>query len=96
MTTKENEGSLRHILIRAGLHFGLSTGVYAVCLLGVRLLSTFSWADYLWAGVLLWAIIAPREALDVARGQPLVKAFTDWASWIAGALFSGFLIHWLV
>jgi hypothetical protein len=92
-----DQGSIQHILKRALLHFGLSIGLYAGCLALVKWLADYepTWVEYLWAGVLLWGIIAPREAVDVAKGQPLLKVFTDWASWASGAVFSVFLFRWL-
>jgi hypothetical protein len=36
------------------------------------------------AALAVFAFSTLREAYDVSVGQPLVKAFTDYASWIIG------------
>jgi hypothetical protein len=51
------------------------------------------WYPYIVTGILLFSITATREAWDVAHGQPLIKAFTDYASWIVGAGFSAWGLY---
>lgn len=77
---------IAHILDRAALHILMGAGVYLIAFFIMR------WAmrrnpelmrdvipAMLAAGFIGW-----REAWDVGHGQPLVKAFTDYASWIIG------------
>ena len=45
------------------------------------------------AALLVFAFSTLREAYDVAQGQPLVKAFTDYASWLLGCGGSVWLIY---
>ncbi len=44
-------------------------------------------------GLLVAAVAFTREAYDVSRGQPLLKAFTDYASWIIGVSASVYAIY---
>lgn len=50
------------------------------------------------AGFLVFGLTATREAVDVARGQVLVKAFTDYASWAIGlglGIWATYRLIWL-
>lgn len=50
------------------------------------------------SGLLVFGITAMREAYDVANGQPLVKAFTDYASWLIGlglGIWATYRLIWL-
>jgi hypothetical protein len=40
------------------------------------------------AGLFVFAFSTMREAYDVSQGQPLIKAFTDYASWMIGVSLS--------
>ena len=90
----ESQGTVKHILERAGLHFGLAVMVFALALVFVRwlMVATPAYADDIFAAVLVFAITAPREAYDVAHGQPVKKVIYDYISWIAGAIFALFLL----
>lgn len=51
------------------------------------------------AGLLVFGVTAMREAYDVAvGGQPLIKAFTDYASWLIGltlGVWAAYRLIWL-
>lgn len=84
---------LLHILERATIHFFSSMSLVMLAFFGLRTAarkSRSAWIPAAWRQQLLIAAIAIfaastlREAYDVANGQPLVKAFTDNLSWLAG------------
>jgi hypothetical protein len=50
------------------------------------------------SGFIVFGLTATREAVDVANGQPLVKAFTDYASWLIGlglGIWATYRLIWL-
>jgi hypothetical protein len=47
----------------------------------------------LFSALAVFAVSTLREAYDVYRGQPLLKAFTDYASWLFGCGFSVFGLY---
>ena len=84
---------LWHILERAMIHFFSATSLVLVVFMLLRSLARrkaarwlpTSWkASLVMAALLVFAISTMREAYDVANGQVLVKAFTDYISWCAG------------
>ena len=80
-----------HIIDRATIHFTSATSLVLSIAIGIRFASKKTkWLPRSLPQVLLlsamtvFAISTLREAYDVAHGQSLVKAFTDYASWLAG------------
>lgn len=50
------------------------------------------------AGFLVFGLTATREAWDVANGQPIVKALTDYLSWALGlglGIWATYRLIWL-
>jgi hypothetical protein len=92
---------LLHILDRFFIHFFASTSLVLLAATGVRVaakkLPRFAppyWMHQLViAALLVFAFSTLREAVDVAHGQPLVKAFTDYASWLLGSGVSVWAIY---
>lgn len=94
-----------HLVERFLIHFASS----AFFILGSWLLSRWGWRKLGWsvttASQLLaftiicampTALIPPlREAFDVAAGQPLLKAVTDYISWFSGAAVASFFLYTL-
>ncbi len=86
---------LEHIVVRALLHF-----IWAIGLVGaVTIALTFmrrKWKDaepwipepvqqrLLIAGMVIAMVAFTREPYDVSNGQPLLKAITDFISWVVG------------
>lgn len=48
------------------------------------------------SGLFVFGGAAAREVIDVYRGQPLIKAFTDHLSWLVGILISLWCIYRLI
>lgn len=96
-----------HIIERGLIHLfsamGLVVGTFfALQTLHRRLknswLPTNIGGRLLLSGLLVFGITAMREAWDVANGQPLVKAFTDYASWLIGlalGIWATYRLIWL-
>ena len=82
-----------HILDRFVIHLFASGGAVLAVLFTLRyflrrlptpwLPQTIP-AQLVFGAVSIFAAAALREAWDVAHGQSLAKAFTDYASWAAG------------
>lgn len=81
-----------HILERFVIHFTSATSLVLVMFMLLRSLARHGYTNWLptWraslivAALFVFAVSTTREAYDVANGQPLVKAFTDYASWLLG------------
>ncbi len=83
-----------HILDRSAIHFFSSAGVVMVCFFLLRWTQRrkrWPWlpaefrAQLVLVAVCIVAGTSMREAWDVGHGgQSVVKAFCDYASWIAG------------
>lgn len=82
---------------RAIVHFFSASSLVLLAFFGLRTLQRRAAGDWLpgnWqptlalAAVTVFALASLREAYDVSAGQPLAKAFTDYASWLLGAGFS--------
>jgi len=91
-----------HILERALIHFFSSSGIVlcAYFLLGhiqrrvhFAFLSTLREQRLFTAALCVFAVSTMREAYDVAHSQALLKAFTDYASWLLGCGFSVFGLY---
>lgn len=84
-----------HILERAFLHICMGVTFYLGAFFAVRWgmrrnpIRTMEVLPALLAiGFIGW-----REAYDVSRGQPLLKAFTDYASWTGGMILALWLLY---
>lgn len=84
---------LLHIIDRGTIHFFSSMSLVMLAFFAFRTAARRShsaWLPAAWRQHLLFAAVAVfavstlREAYDVANGQPLVKAFTDYGSWLLG------------
>lgn len=83
---------LLHILDRFAVHFFASMSLVLLAFFAVRHFTPKArgWLPDEWkeqlalAGLLVFAFSTLREAWDVAHGQTLLKAFTDYASWLLG------------
>ncbi len=84
---------LGHILDRGIIHFFSSAGVLLCCFCVLRFVhrkKQWAWlpgefrAQLLFAAICVFAGSALREAFDVAGGQSLAKAVTDYLSWFLG------------
>ena len=96
-----------HILDRAIIHIFSAMGLVVGAFFGLQSLHRHlksSWLPanvggrLLLAAILVFGITATREAVDVANGQPLVKAFTDYASWAIGlalGIWATYRLIWL-
>jgi hypothetical protein len=92
-----------HILFRFGLHF-LAAGFISACTYAV---CSWLWRKLDWplrrqAQQVVFLIFtclpvalipSLREAFDVAAGQPILKAATDYVSWFAGTGFMAWLLY---
>jgi hypothetical protein len=95
---------LWHIIDRFVIHFTAATSLVLMLAIGFRYLSRRSksaWFPHsmhqtlVYAAMTVFAMSTLREALDVANGQPLAKAFTDYASWLLGTGFAAWgLYRW--
>lgn len=95
---------LHLIMERASIHFASATSLVMITAVWVRFLQRKTHSKWLpksmyqtliYAGLTVFAISTMREAYDVAHGQPLVKAFTDYASWLVGTGFGAWgLYRW--
>lgn len=89
---------LGHIVDRFIIHFFSSAGLVLATAHGIRVLTKIlrntDWLPAEWkmrlvlSGLLVFAFSTLREAHDIANGQPLIKAYTDYASWLLGCGFS--------
>jgi hypothetical protein len=88
---------ISHICDRGIIHFFSSAGVvlcvmHAISYLSRRFPSRFLPAEFMprlvLAALTVFAVSTMREAYDVHNGQPLVKAFTDYLSWLSGCAMS--------
>lgn len=98
---------IAHILERFIIHLFSAMGLVVGTFFGLqslhrRLKSSWLPANIggrlLLAGLLVFGLTAMREAWDVANGQPLVKAFTDYASWLIGlglGIWATYRLIWL-
>ena len=91
------------ILDRFVIHFFASTSLVALAFFFIRWIvrklqsshpvDLMRWFPIVLSGLLVFAVSATREAVDVANGQPLIKAFTDYLSWFLGCAASVYAIH---
>lgn len=80
---------------RAVIHFFSNTALVFGAFWLVRVTQR-RWPKHLplgTAALLVFTGAALREAWDVAHGQPLWKAFTDYLSWFLGCAFSAWLLY---
>ena len=84
---------LLHILDRGTIHFFSSMSLVMLAFFAFRVAarkSKSAWLPAAWrqqlviAAVAIFAVSTLREAYDVANGQTVIKAFTDYLSWLAG------------
>lgn len=75
-----------HILDRAFIHIFSATAVYLIAFMALRyaLRRNAKWTVKIVPALIAIGFIGWREAYDVAHGQPLIKAYTDYASWTIG------------
>jgi hypothetical protein len=97
-----SEGLLAQILDRGMIHLFSSAGVVLSALLVLRLMARrldspwlpgFFQSQVLLAAVCVFAGSALREAWDVHRGQSVIKAFADYASWAIGSGLSAWGLY---
>lgn len=94
---------LGQILDRGIIHFfascGVVMGVFMVLLMLRRRHLTKDWlpdslkSTLVLAALTVFAFSTLREAVDVHNGQPLVKAFTDYASWLLGVVVASWGVY---
>jgi hypothetical protein len=93
---------MTEILWRGLLHFICSCGIVLIVLLFLSFIHRrTNWIflpeipeqQLFIAALIVFAVSTMREAYDVSNGQPLIKAFTDYASWLLGCGFSVFGIY---
>jgi len=93
---------LRQIIDRAVIHIYASAGVVLMTLITLRWycrkwptpwLPQLFQTQVLIAALLVFAFSALREAWDVSQGQPVIKAFTDYASWFIGCGLSSWGLY---
>lgn len=96
-----------HILERSLIHLFSAMGLVVGVFFGIQSLHRRLWNSWLpsnvggrllLAGILVFALTALREAVDVSNGQPVVKAMTDYASWLAGiglGIWATYRLVWL-
>lgn len=86
---------IQHILERAIIHIFSALTVYVG--LSIVLEWCFrkhrDWTIKLMPALLGIGFIGWREAYDVANGQPLLKAYTDYVSWAIGMACAIWLIR---
>lgn len=84
---------MMHILDRALIHFFASAGVVVACLFVLRTVerrTKWPWLPHMLQAQLVFVALcvfcgaALREAYDVAQGQTLAKAISDYVSWALG------------
>lgn len=83
---------LLHILDRAFIHFYMAAGFLLMTLVAWEYATRKfrwwprlnGWGAYAIPAFVIFTLISFREVFDVHNGQPLVKAITDWISWISG------------
>ncbi len=94
---------LGHIIIRFFLHFISS----AFFVLATYLYAQWEWRRLGWyirgrRAAMVFAVICSlptafipplREAFDVAAGQPVLKAVTDYISWFLGSSMASWMIY---
>ncbi len=75
-----------HIIERALTHILMSGSVYLIGFFALHwaMRKNAKRTMQILPGLLCAALIGWREAYDVAQGQPLLKAYTDYASWLIG------------
>lgn len=99
---------IEHIVERSIIHLFSAMGAVVCAFFALqtlyRRLDNNSWLPsniggrLLLAGLIVFGITAMREAWDVANGQPLIKAFTDYASWLVGlglGIWATYRLIWL-
>lgn len=103
---------MMHIVDRFLLHFGWTVWLISGLWFLLRMIKRkkdVSWLPDLWkhqlllCGILVALGPLTREAWDVYNGQSLIKAFTDYISWIFGSAVSlwgiyriGMEVHWAI
>lgn len=91
----------RHSLERFGLHF-IASGTVILLLYYLLSLPHWSWIPERseqrvgFAALFVFAFSTVREAYDVAHGQSLAKAISDYASWASGCVVWGFILSKIV
>ena len=95
---------IAHIVERIIIHFTSATSLVLMLAVLLRYLGRRFPSPWLpvsmnqtlvYAALGVFAISTLREAWDVAGGQPLVKAATDYASWLLGTGFAAWgLYRW--
>lgn len=80
-----------HILDRGSIHFTASTTLVLMVAVLIRLRAKYSkWLPksltqtLVLSALIVFVVATLREAYDVSNGQPLIKAFTDYISWLLG------------
>ena len=81
-----------HAAERFVIHFFSSAGVWLIALWGFWLLerkvrwwpAPGGWWELILPALLSFVGISFREVFDVAGGQPVAKAVSDWLSWVLG------------
>jgi hypothetical protein len=93
-----------HILDRFQIHFFASPGVmllvlHALLYIRRKVPESQQWIPVKFNHLMVLAALLvamgafSREAYDVSCGQPLVKAITDYISWLVGQAFGVFAIY---
>lgn len=84
-----------HIVERAFLHICMGTTVYLGAFFALRwgMRKNPVRTMAVLPALLSIGFIGWREAWDVAHGQPLLKAFTDYASWAGGMALGLWLLY---
>ncbi len=84
-----------HIAERSFLHFFMSGTVYLISYLVLRacMAGNPDWTLRIVPGLIAVGFIGWREAYDVSKGQPLLKAYTDYASWLLGTVLAIALLY---
>jgi hypothetical protein len=85
-----------HILDRCAIHFASATSLVLMLAIAYRYAYRRTQSPWLphsmpetlvYSGLTLFAASTLREAWDVANGQSVLKAFTDYLSWLLGSGF---------
>lgn len=81
---------ITHILGRAILHMFSFAGIYLAAYFSIKVARAKAphWTDKIIPALLIIGFIGWNEVGDIINGQSYVKAFTDLASWILGAVVS--------
>lgn len=92
---------MMHIIDRFLIHFFASMGIVTAGLFALRCVqrkTQWAWLPHLiqpqliLVSLAVFAVSALREAYDVANGQSLVKAITDYVSWAGGCTVSAWAL----